>query len=760
MSDSDAAFWSDLLRRTLALYDEPLLRQVLTRLVKPRNQWPIEELIDRGMGTATNPAVLDRRLQELEPASRQALALMGHSRQPFWKLGSLIEMLMVLGHADGLKPLFTLLEAGLLYPRLAAAFQPEDRRDKPGGSPARLKTFEQWLAYPGPSGLTVFTHPQIAERAVGEPLGLPDLTRPPAAVPEDRRDKPGGSPAADEAEPAPVPEVNLTPHGTPQEADGLEWLLRLAVLWQQVAAAPLRRTQQGGFFKRDLERLQADPLLNSPPADRLVDVPDLGFLVAALAERQGLVRVADGELGAGDLPAAWESGLSASLEALWIELPRLSDWNSLEGWNRGESSTATPFASAYLLSFLLLAQLPDQAWMSPALLQSWLMQRHPYWPGESVRPSWLEPWLETFLLGVAYHLRLVQAVRSVDGGWLVRLTPAARWLLRIGAQAGERGNPPAQDAVFSQTLLVQPNLEIIAYRQGLTTSLILKLTRFATWKSLGAACTLQLEPETVYRALEAGQTFETIRLTLEQHGTRVVPPAVLDSLRTWSNKRERITVYPSATLLEFASGEDLTEALARGLPGVRIADTLAVVASEEEIDFRHFRLTGTRDYSLPPERCVRLEDDGVTLTVDLSRSDLLLETELPRFAEQGGGSAASGQRQYRLTPASLASARSGGMQLSTLEAWFQQRCGQPLSPAARMLFIGSQLPPPRLEQKLVLEVASPELADGLLQWPETRALVSGRLGPTALLVSEEQAPLLRERLRAAGLPSPGPEPLQ
>ena len=73
----------------------------------------------------------------------------------------------------------------------------------------------------------------------------------------------------------------------------------------------------------------------------------------------------------------------------------------------------------------------------------------------------------------------------------------------------------------------QPNLEVIAYRQGLTTSLILKLTRFATWKSLGAACTLQLEPETVYRALEAGQTFETIRLTLEQHGTRAVPPAVL-----------------------------------------------------------------------------------------------------------------------------------------------------------------------------------------------------------------------------------------
>ncbi len=65
------------------------------------------------------------------------------------------------------------------------------------------------------------------------------------------------------------------------ESDGLEWLLRLGALWQQVSTAPLRRTQQGGFFKRDLERLEQDPLLNDPPADRLVDLPDMGFFLAA-----------------------------------------------------------------------------------------------------------------------------------------------------------------------------------------------------------------------------------------------------------------------------------------------------------------------------------------------------------------------------------------------------------------------------------------------------------------------------------------------
>src|SRR5205814_3159627 len=124
------------------------------------------------------------------------------------------------------------------------------------------------------------------------------------------------------------------------------------------------------------------------------------------------------------------------------------------------------------------------------------------------------------------------------------------WLLGLAER------PPAP-GVYAQTLLVQPNLEVVAYRQGLTPGLVAALTRFASWKTLGAACTLQLEPATVYRALESGETFESIRRALERHGTRPVPPAVLDSLRTWSDKRDRITVYPSATLLEFASAHDL-----------------------------------------------------------------------------------------------------------------------------------------------------------------------------------------------------------
>ena len=122
-----------------------------------------------------------------------------------------------------------------------------------------------------------------------------------------------------------------------------------------------------------------------------------------------------------------------------------------------------------------------------------------------------------------------------------------------------------------------------------------------------------------------------------------LPTAVLDSLRTWSNKRERPTVYASAALFEFANADEMTEAIARGLPAQWLTDRLAVVASEKDIDFRHFRLTGTRDYCLPPEQCVEVEVDGVTLNVDLVRSDLLLEIEVQRFAELATGAGLHGR---------------------------------------------------------------------------------------------------------------------
>ncbi len=57
-----------------------------------------------------------------------------------------------------------------------------------------------------------------------------------------------------------------------------------------------------------------------------------------------------------------------------------------------------------------------------------------------------------------------------------------------------------------------------------------------------------------------------------------------------------------------------------------------------------------------------------------------------------------------------------------------------------------------MQRQLVLHVATQEMADGLMQWPSTRPLIQARLGPTALVVGEEQAEDLIQQLRALGIP--------
>jgi len=93
---------------------------------------------------------------------------------------------------------------------------------------------------------------------------------------------------------------------------------------------------------------------------------------------------------------------------------------------------------------------------------------------------------------------------------------------------------------------------------------------------------------------------------------------------------------------------------------------------------------------------VDVEADGVTLSIDLARSDLLLDTEVQRFAETVPVWH-HGRRFYRLTPTSLAAGKEGGVSLIALESWFVQRTGQPLSPAR-----ACSLPPrsfPRLNSR-------------------------------------------------------------
>lgn len=707
MAIPEAEQWELHTQHTLKRYDEALLRHVAHKLCKPRGQWPVHELLDRLTAAVANPPMIDRRLKELPVECRRIMSVIARSRIVRWPIGSLIEMLVALGAKDGADALTQLLESGLLLPELfPLGSDPEAK----SASRGKLKNIATFLARSEPMPM-VLASPLITKRALKEDLGI----------------------TCAEIEAA---STNI------HEADGLDWPLRLAALWQQVIDAPLRRTQQGEFFKRDHDRLVGDSILGAAPTDGLEPIPDPGLFTASLALAAGLLREQEAELHAAEWPAAWNAALPTLIANLWTSLGHITAWTPAKGYAPTEQIGA-PYRSAYLLALLCLASLPEKSWTSPAEVEAWVATKHPYWsdkPRTSIG-------IATFLLGIAYSLRLLQATKAPDGGWLIRLSPLGRWALSFSDE------PPAV-ATFKQTLLVQPNLEILAYRQGLTPELIATLSKIATWKTLGAACTLQLEPHSVYRALEMGESLTSIVQMLEGHGTKALPSAVLDSLKTWSSKRERISIYSAGAIFEFASPADMNEAIARGLPAVRLTDRLAIVASEGDIEFKHFRLTGTRDYNLPPERCVEVEPDGVTLSVDLVRSDLLLDTELQRFAELVPPTDAmtrANRCAYRITPASILAARQHNVMLTYLQTWFAQRTGLPISAAALLLMTGIDAGPVELRRQLVIHVANEHLADGLAQWPATRPFIRARLGPTTLVIQEQDVAALTDHLKEIGV---------
>jgi hypothetical protein len=513
-------------------------------------------------------------------------------------------------------------------------------------------------------------------------------------------------------------------------------------VWQQVRATPIRLTQANTLFKRDLGRLQADPIL-AAPFPEASDVPDAGILALFWAAADGLLAENDLELRAGSFPTAWDRGLWAALTDLFASFFTIEAWDPLKGYGLVDAGVS-PTPTAGLIALIRLAAAGPGKWVPAEDLAAWLWEHHPGWPGilaKDVQKQHGTPWVEAFLLAIAAPLRVVEAAR-VDG-WQFRLSEFGCHLLAADPE-------PSPPSAFPQTLLVQPNAEVLAYRQGLTPQLIARLSQFARWKQVGPACTLELSADETYRGLESGLTLADVTQTLDRHGMRPVPANVADLLRRWADKRERITVYSSATLVEFASPADLDAAVARGIVSVRLTERIGLTADGGEPDFKHLRLIGNRDYEAKPQQCVLVADDGVTLTVDAAQSDLLLEAEVGRLADPVSGDNPA-VRTYRVTPDTLRRVVAGGMSLDDLERWFLARTGEPLPPAGRLFVVGPGVSPPTAARLVVVQFATAELTDGVVQWPATAAFVERRLGPTAVVVADERLTAFRDVLGEIGI---------
>ena len=449
-----------------------------------------------------------------------------------------------------------------------------------------------------------------------------------------------------------------------------------------------------------------------------------------------------------------------------VHLPQMiaTRWLALREWHEqgGMVAEGSPveLALPHLrpVALLWLAKLAETEWPPLDDLADHLDRLAPGWhhptlphpdpvPAAPDRPGVLA----SILLGPAYQLGLVRtAEEDPSGRRVVQLTPLGRYTLALGP-------PPGPRESFEHFLFVQPNLEVVAYRQGLSPGLIGEFSQFARWSQIGAALELKLTPESVYQGLEGGLTPDAMLDRLSSHSARGIPPSVADAVRTWASRRERVTYYASATLVELADPLDAERALAEwpvepGSSGpVPITDRLLLVEDPKVILFA-VPMAGR---GLPPPARAARPRPSPTASPWLPGPRPFRPA---RRRRAGRGSPTSCPRPRPVAgsasrPSRWRRALEAGLTPTTLS-----RAGSTVPPASacRRRSACCSTPPPGPEpiaasRPLVLSVPSESLLDGLLQHPDTAPYLGDRLGPAAVVVVESLWPG-REVLEALGLP--------
>ena len=148
-----------------------------------------------------------------------------------------------------------------------------------------------------------------------------------------------------------------------RESDGLEPILRLAVLWQRVSEAPLRQTQSGPLYKRDRDRIEEDQALVGPIADAIEPLPDPAAFWLALGRGVGLIEAEPGTERIVAAPASfWEDNafhLPQMVASRWFTLTR---WHEQGGAQAHEVSVELTLPCLRVACLLWLAKLESDQW--------------------------------------------------------------------------------------------------------------------------------------------------------------------------------------------------------------------------------------------------------------------------------------------------------------------------------------------------------------------------------------------------------------
>jgi hypothetical protein len=253
--------------------------------------------------------------------------------------------------------------------------------------------------------------------------------------------------------------------------------------------------------------------------------------------------------------------------------------------------------------------------------------------------------------------------------------------------------------------------------------------------------------------------------TLTRASQRPLSRGVIEAINNWAERRERVVFYNATTLIEFGNQIERDQALelwpaGEESPPVAVAERFLLVEDDRAVPYARLRLTSSRDYRRPPEICVTVESDGVTLALDPARADLLVDAELAQFADplpvperSSGHSGRSLPRRFLVTGDSLQRGISRGMSPTRLSEWFARRAGRPIPASVQLLLLAksSRVPTLKAAKVVVLTLPTPDVLEGLRQLPATRSFLGDSLGPTSVAIPQNQVGPLQSVLKELGI---------
>ncbi|KAF0249994.1 MAG: hypothetical protein FD167_610, partial [bacterium] len=179
-------------------------------------------------------------------------------------------------------------------------------------------------------------------------------------------------------------------------------------------------------------------------------------------------------------------------------------------------------------------------------------------------------WIHSAMTGSLYHLGLVEFGfennKKSENLEIFRLTQVGRAAIyNIFRPELEIKTTTLTKQTNGQCWVVQPNFDVIVYLESAEPPQLAFMERIGVRKHVdGLTALYHITQESVYQALESGIEASIIIETLRVGSLHPIPDNIMRSLSTWAQRREKISVYCNASILEFGDKKSRDEALQKG----------------------------------------------------------------------------------------------------------------------------------------------------------------------------------------------------